>query len=277
MKHNFVVIEDIVDFSKKQFDKIHRLFSIAKKKNKFIRFDDAYITVTHINIVDGCCHSCKINWKEIQVNGLIFNSGDFKTPHNYVAQITPSGLLCKCDSHYETVIKEYPKLFNLDGGPIELIFDGFVENTQYCVYHRYLFDGSFNLTDSCVDMKNYKILRSKKFKNNIQKNMFNDIIPIKYKQISKKDDYNEFDMIKELDELNSQTKCVRYLQNDYHSDIFVVDKKYTNIIVQKKLNDLYKIIGVSPTINKNLIKKLKTNCVLTKHELLDLINTIYII
>src|SRR6266480_260917 len=100
MSKKVIIISDKNKYYLNEKKYYYNLFKNAKKKNKYIRILNFYITVDFIEENEIKCHQCLYKWKEYDVRGKILTIEDeYKIKYDYCATLSGSAIIvCNCKS-----------------------------------------------------------------------------------------------------------------------------------------------------------------------------------
>lgn len=125
---NKTMWKDILEQYKKLFQKT------LDNKNWLKMDKDTRITIHDFSIEPSGCGGCNVKYDAISLYGRMENK-EYNFIGTYSANISPYHMLCQCDYQKNTK-GDYDQCRHP-------IFKGYLENTEYCVYHRFITKNTF--------------------------------------------------------------------------------------------------------------------------------------
>lgn len=155
-----IIIPDRVKYNKECINYFFNLLNNAKNNNTKILIQKEYlITVTYVEITDGRCGGCKIEYPDINLLGILHDYEDYE----FDAVIQSYYMMCKCEykhlkyeTNRDTWINGYKTEFeDEDNTPILYFKGGFSlkDNSYYIIQCEMNKNSVENITESSIAYK----------------------------------------------------------------------------------------------------------------------------
>lgn len=136
----YVQIDDLVTFTRSNIQYWKNFFIVAKDGKKYVRIGDDVITVDTVEDTSWRCDGCGVEENIFRISGMVKRK-ELDEILKYTATFIPD-ILCKCSWDYENkkYIHDapYPKIYDPEIDPIDILMNGFVYTPHWCIMRRYM-------------------------------------------------------------------------------------------------------------------------------------------